>query len=365
MTANANARALAAVVLDEDEAVRPTGDGTRGWSPLDLSGYLDGTHVPPVPELLRRADGVSLLYPARVHWLSAEPEAGKSWLALLAASQVLMAGGRVLFIDLEDSPDSLIARLVALGVPRQVIGAQLAYVQPSGPLDGATRTVLTPLVAAAALVVVDACTAGMALQGLSPAADVDVAAWLELLPRWAARLGPAVLVVDHVVKSLESRGRWATGSQHKMAGLDGAAYGLEAVSPFGRNMTGRSRLTVQKDRSGQVRPHAVRMAGAKDWVADLVIEGHPDGSVTARLEPCSSEEGGPFRPTKIMGKVTELLGAHPEGLSLRGVQDRVGGRQQTVRQALAVMVDEGAVEVVAGTRGSHLHVLPGGGQSDA
>jgi hypothetical protein len=48
-----------------------------------------------------------------------------------------------------------------------------------------------------------------------------VASWLELLPRWAARLGAAVLVLDHVVKNVETRGRWATGSQHKLAGLDG------------------------------------------------------------------------------------------------------------------------------------------------
>ncbi len=110
-------------------------------------------------------------------------------------------------------------------------------------------------------------------QGLSSKDDTDIATWLELLPRWAAKLGPAVAVLDHVVKDAESRGRWATESQHKMSGLDGVAFSLETVQPAGRWLTGRSRLYVTEDRHGQVRgPATVASTGGKHWAGDLIIE---------------------------------------------------------------------------------------------
>ena len=43
----------------------------------------------------------------------------------------------------------------------------------------------------------------------------DVAAWLQRAPRLALKLGAAVLVLDHVVKSFEARGRYAIGAGHK------------------------------------------------------------------------------------------------------------------------------------------------------
>ncbi len=196
----------------------------------------------------------------------------------------------------------------------------------------------------------------MSLQGLAGRDDGDVAAWLELLPRWAARLGPAVLVIDHVVKDPESRGRWATGSQHKLAGLDGAAYALTAVQPFGRGMTGRSRLTVEKDRSGQVRPHAVRMTGGRDWIADLVLESRDDGTVTGWLYP-PEVAAGPFRPTVLMQRVSDALAGAARPLSGREVEDRVAGKAAHVRQALAALVDEDHVVVEMGHHNSKQHRL--------
>lgn len=349
----------------DTDGQEPTGDPVSasapdvltGWGRVDLGPYLDGTHVPPEPALLRRRDEVSLLYPGRTHWLSAEPEAGKTWAALLACAQELQAGGRVMYLDLEDGPDSITARLLALGVNVAAILDRFDYRRPSGALDWAKRAVMTDDVAACTLLVIDACTESLSLQGLSGKDDVDVAAWLELLPRWAARLGPAVLVLDHVVKNEESRGRWATGSQHKLAGLDGAAFALSAVQPFGRGMTGRSRLVVVKDRNGQVRPHAVTSAGGRAWIADLVVTGQDDGSVRVELEE-PAVSSGDFRPTILMGRICEALTKAGTPLGTRDVLDRVKGkRADQVRQALALLVDEGFVTVASGTRGARLHTL--------
>ena len=50
-----------------------------------------------------------------------------------------------------------------------------------------------------------------------------------------------MLLVDHVTKSKDDRGRYAIGAQAKLAGIDGAAYSVKMVSPFGRGRTGRAR----------------------------------------------------------------------------------------------------------------------------
>jgi hypothetical protein len=327
-----------------------------GWEPVDLGGYLDGSYTPPVPSLLARRDGACLMYPGRVHWLSGEPEAGKTWLVLLACAQVLAAGGRVVYIDLEDGPGGMTSRLLSLGVPATAMRERFTYLNPPGALSYTARTALEPLVAAGDLLVVDACTESLAAQGLSSKDDVDIAKWLELLPRWASRLGPAVAVLDHVVKDAESRGRWATGSQHKLSGLDGVAFSLETVHPAGRGLTGRSRLFVAKDRHGQVRgPMTVPTAGARHWAGDLVVDSSsPELEVV--LHP-PSEQIGPFRPTVVMQRVSEALAGAGRPLSGRDVIDRVSGKQQVIRQALALLVDEGHVEVTDGPNRAKLHRL--------
>jgi hypothetical protein len=338
-----------------DESAAPEGLAPASWAQVHLGSYLDGTHEATLPTLLRRTDGPHLLYPGRVHWLSGEPEALKSWLALLACVQVLDRGGRVMFVDFEDGPAGIVGRLLALGVNPEVIVARFDYRSPEGALRHAERDALASDVAATELLVIDACTEALAAQGLSSKDDTDVASWLALLPRWAAKLGPAVLVLDHVVKDSENRGRWATGSQHKLAGLDGVALTLESVQPGGVGMVGRSRLYVSKDRHGQVRPHAVPSTGGKAWLADLVVDS--SGPFTeAVLHPPTIEQG-PFLPTVVMGKVSDVLSAAGRPLSKSDVEDRVGGRAAVVRQALAALEDAGHVEVTTGSHNSRQHRL--------
>lgn len=326
------------------------------WEPVNLAPFLDGSYRPPTPKLLRRQDGAALLYPGRVHWLSGEPEAGKSWVALLACAQALLDGAAVVYVDFEDGPGGMTNRLLDLGVPAGVIGERFHYVQPQSALGYGRRAAMTALVEACALVVIDACTESLAQQGLSSKDDTDIATWLELLPRWAARLGPAVLVLDHVVKDAESRGRWATGSQHKLSGLDGAAYALETIHPAGRGLTGRSRLFVSKDRHGQVKgPATVQTTGHRHWAGDVVIDSS-GAFLEVVVHPPAGQEG-PFRPTVLMQRVSEALAGAGAPLSARDVEDRVAGKAQTVRQALAALVDDGHVEVQTGHHNSKQHRL--------
>jgi len=340
-------------VLDADE---PVIEAPSSWVPLDLASYLDGTHVPETPTLLLRSDSAATIYPGRVHWLSGEPEALKSWLAMLAVAQVLHRGGRAVYIDLEDGPSGVTGRLLAMGVPAERLGpAHFAYLAPHEPLRFATREALAPVVEGTDLLVIDACTESLALQQLSPKDDVDIASWLALLPRWATRLGPAVLVLDHVVKDTESRGRWATGSQHKLAGLDGVAFTLEAVTPGGKGMRGRSRLYVSKDRHGEVRPHTVPVAGNKQWLGDLIVDSTGAFADVVLHPPVEQTEE--FRPTVLMERVAQTMAKLARPVSTNEIEDRVKGRRGDIRKALACLVDDGFVQVHKGARGVNLHSL--------
>jgi len=307
------------------------------WAPISLAALLAGELPEDPPTLLRRADGIHLLYPAKIHALSGEPEAGKGWLVLHAAEQVLAAGGRVVYIDFEDSPRTIVARLLALGAKPEAIIERFAYLRPDEPLDEAGRAALNAACRPApTLAVLDGMTEALALHGLDLRDNGDVAGWINRFPRPLARLGAAVVTVDHVVKDREGRGRYAIGAQHKLAGVD-VAYTLEVIEAFGRNRSGRSKVLVAKDRHGHIREHAT--AGR---IADLTLESHADGRVTVTLTTPEAQDAATFRPTVLMERVAAALEQTP-GLSKRAVRTAVKGKNDTVDFALEVLVAEGYV----------------------
>lgn len=307
------------------------------WAPVALTGVLDGTAVDPPPFALRRTDGRALLYAGRVHWLQGEPEAGKGWIALAATAQLLHDGDRCLYVDFEDTPSAVVGRLQALGVPPDLILERFAYVRPEAPLDAAGRRDLEAAGDGVALAVIDGVTEAMGLDVLDFTSNVDIAKWIGALPRPLARAGAAVLVIDHVVKDREGRGRYAIGGQHKLAGSD-VAYSAEVVEPFGRGRNGRVKLTVQKDRPGHVRGFAEDgKAAARVELASLA-----DGAVSVTLEPPDGK-GATFRPTVLMARVSQAVTETP-GLSTRALREAVTGNNDAKALALELLVAEGYVD---------------------
>jgi hypothetical protein len=140
------------------------------WSPEDLDAIMAGGRTYVLPTMLRRSDGRTLLYPGKLHSLAGEPEAGKTWVALLAIAEVINAGQVAWLIDFEDCAESAVERLLDLGVAPEVISAGLRYISPSERFDNNARSVLDRLVyeAVPALVVIDASTEAMNTLGLDP-----------------------------------------------------------------------------------------------------------------------------------------------------------------------------------------------------
>lgn len=347
----ANRLALTPLARD-DEETRST------WWPIELALIAPGGRTEPT--LATRTDGANLLYPAKIHAFNGESESGKTWAALHTAAQIVGAGGHVLYVDFEDGPETLLERLHALGVAHDAACRHVHYVRPQEPLSDQRGRITRgeiDLVEAMGqwdcdLAILDGVTEAMNLEGLNPLDNNDTAQWFKVLPRRIADRGPAVVLIDHVTKAKEERGRFAIGAQHKLAALDGAAYTFEVAKPFGRGRDGLVKITVAKDRPG-----AIRAIATGKRIADMVVTATADG-LTIELRPpeTATESDGTFRPTHLMEKVSRWLELNP-GASTRATREAVRGRAEVVVAALDQLVAEGFVERSQDTRGTRHTVV--------
>jgi AAA domain len=327
------------------EGDRPTEILVSSWQPVDLEAIAEGLEADTEPALLPRSDGITIIYPGKRHLIAGEPEGGKGWLALKATAEEVQAAHRVLYIDFESTAKEILDRLGALGVPLRDALEFLTYIRPDGPLD----VDLPELGVGATLAILDGITEAMQLLGLDPNSSIDTAKFYGMTARPLADVGCAVLGIDHVVKDREGRGRWAIGSQHKIAGVD-VAFGLETRKPFGRGIVGAiSTLRLLKDRPGYLQQHTV---GAR-VLADVRLDSAEEG-VTVALGPPQDTAAADFRPTALMERVSRYLTLKSDQ-TFNAIADGVTGKRQFVQQALRVLVEEGYVEAKPGPRQSLIH----------
>lgn len=325
------------------------------WLPIDLGPVLRGEYVAPVPTVLERNDGVALFYPACVNSLMGETESCKTWVALIAIEQELHLGHHVMLIDFEGSSASIVARLRDLGVNDLLIEGQFSYVRPDrvfteleqALVEEAIENLGTP-----SLVIIDGITEAMAQAGLDPNVGTEVTKFYDQAPRWFSRLGSAVVLIDHVTKGSDNRGRFAIGSERKISGLDGAAYMVDLVTPFGRGKTGRVKLTVSKDRGGYIRQHT----STTNVIAEVVLRSSlDDGSITTSIEAPQGCSTGPFRPTFVMEQMSKALEASPDGLGTLTLRSVVKCKTDTKALAIELLVNEGFFYVKPGPKNSKVH----------
>lgn len=334
-------------------------DLTSTWAPVDLSPVLAGEHLDPPPTILRRTDGQPLIYDGAVHTIAGESESGKTWLTLIAALQLLDEGQHVVFLDFEDRADRVIGRLLALGATLDQVRQHFAYIRPDRPLDDDGRHHLAPAIADARLVIIDGVTEAMTMHGYDLNGNADAAQFYGLLPRWIADHGPAVVMIDHVVKDAERQGRFAIGAQHKLAGIDGVSYIVKMLQPFARGKRGLARVDIAKDRPGHVREFAHGKTIAEFTLdataSDTVLTAHllPPGAETGRAD------GDTFEPTILMEKISRYVQLNP-GMSKKAIEGSMNGKAATIRLALELLVTRGYIGVKTGPKNSlqHFHHRP-------
>lgn len=324
---------------------------------VDLAQVAAGGVAEPAPDILLRCDGQGLIYRGAINTLLGEPGAGKSFIALAAAVEVVSAGGFALWLDFEDNEGTMAGRSLALGF-QEAMFDRLVYAQVTGRLERPHWAFLAELAKTGLvdLIVVDSVAESMAVQGLDENDAGDVTRWGAQL-RPLARAGAAVLLVDHVTKSEEGRGRWARGSGAKLAFIDGAAYSLEVVASFSRSQSGHGTLRVAKDRHGQV--------GAIDQVAAEVRFEVESGSI--RRVALSAPEDGPVarpvtKPKRVSAEdVAQCLQASGGyWASQAEAAKALGVSTNAVAAILKDALGAGLVEQQPGKRGGAGYVLAGG-----
>jgi hypothetical protein len=99
-------------------------DILSSWVPKDLHAVWDNAGARKVPEVLHRVDGHAMFYPGHTHSVHGESESGKSWVALVAAVEVLSTGGWVWYLDYESDEFDVVGRMRALGMVLVRAGCQ-------------------------------------------------------------------------------------------------------------------------------------------------------------------------------------------------------------------------------------------------
>jgi hypothetical protein len=327
-----------------DLAQQVTSSTTTSWEPVDLLPILEGKIERPAPAFLSRTDGACLLYPGRLHWLAGEPESGKSFLALAAAAECLEGGLPVVWIDFEDCEQVLVDRLRLLGIPNQNLFHAVRYLRPSESLTASALDFLrTTVLPGAMLVVIDSATPAMIVDGLDPDSNRDVARWIGALPRAAQTAGAAVLVLDHVTKARDARGRYPRGAGHKLEAVSGASYSLDAHARAAPGRIGRARLTLQKDRHG-----AVRAASMGDAAGEVVIDATDPTLIVVSIEPPALLLEDGRRPSERW--VLEVLPLGPEeAITVRQIGDRTAKhghelKRTTINEACIALATEGLAD---------------------
>jgi bifunctional DNA primase/polymerase-like protein len=367
--APASSGALPDDVEADEEDERPD-----TWARVDLTTYLDGTWVPEQPTMLTREDGIGLLYDGRVHSVYGESESGKSLILMAEAVRLMQDGHDVLWVTLDSDAGEDVSRALSFGCPPEVIAKHLDYRQPDGPAIS-SPSFAEMFTGSYKLAVIDGVTVAIQLLGQSGnKGDPNdaIVRFFKIFPRrLAKRTGAAVVLIDHVSKDSDARGRFAIGGQAKMSEVDGANYIVEPVAPPVKGGIGKISLRVAKDRPAGVRRHcgAWRAKDRTQEAAVIEVDSreeitrfriHPPDTVITQIDPFEIPESrAPERPELAMTAISDLLSGQEKGLSKKAIEEAMRGiaGKNKVALALEIMTNEGYVESRVGDRNAHLHVL--------
>lgn len=324
-------------------------------------------------------DGQGIFYAGKMNLVFGPSESGKSMFAFAVIAQEIEAGRHVIVCDFEDGERGFVSRLIALGL-------DIEQIDPDGSAPGGAhyfpvrlgmeeddfqeiRNIVQDYQVSAALI--DAVTEAMGAEGLNPDKAVEVARWAASMPKRFARLGPAVILVDHTNLTDGDR---AGGSQHKKSMIDGVSLKVAPKERFRRGHGGRSYILVAKDRIGSVREFAkpADRDGGLEYRGMFVMntDGDPFSMIgTTPLDrdaPAGSGEA-PTADSKLAGLVEEVVRIVTEnpGVSKTAVRERFEAKASGNARLAAVeeAIRLGRIRAEKGPRNAAV-LLPAEGSFD-
>jgi hypothetical protein len=336
------------------EVINPSkaAEDRTSWWPQPLADRAAQANEQPDPAHLTRDDNKNLFYAGKVNGFIGESESGKSWLALLAATQAIHQGQTVLILDFEDSPGSADSRLQTLGcTPEQ--RSLVKYANPEESFIGQAKADLEESLADRyTIIIIDGVNAAMTLLGYDINSNTDATLFTTKFLRPLAHTGACVITVDHVPKNPDTRGKGGIGAQAKRSMQDGTCILVEVMEPFGKGQSGVLKLTIDKDRHGAAR--GISGGGKNAGKAHLVsISNQVRIHIEAPdLRPPNERD---WQPTGVMEQCSKLLEDVGGQLSFRAIKDAVSSREETIKQALKALRDGGYIDIASGPNRSLLH----------
>lgn len=326
---------LTAVDVLADALVAGTQDPpTDSWTPVDLNTLPD---QPPIRPTL---GGTNLIYPGKRHVFSGAPESAKTLAAYCILITVARQGQTGILIDFEMGAYDARQRLRELGATPNEI-SRILYLEPDTP---ATPERIAQLVAhQPALCVIDAAAGAYTLHGLddNKRGDVERLSQLYVGIFWRNRI--STILIDHVVKSAEDRGRFVIGSERKLGGAD-VHLGFDTITAVSRGTSGRYKVTTHKDRGGYLR---------RGHLADLHLDSDPDTNlITWKFTEPQPDAG--HRPTHLMEKTSRYLELQTESVTRNTITTNIKGNRDYVRLAIDALIREGFATETDGPRNAKL-----------
>lgn len=313
-------------IVDPLRVLGPEPDADS-WTPQDLNDLPE--HPPVEPQL----GATSLVYPGKRHVFSGPPESAKTLAAYCILIQVVRLGGKGILVDFEMGGYDARQRLRELGATPIEI-SNIAYVEPDEPVTPERIAMLVAL--KPDLVVVDAAAGVYSLEGLDDNKRSDVEKISTLYIRVFWRSGIATILIDHVVKDVEQRGRFSIGSERKLGGAD-VHLGFEISKSISRGETGEYRIITHKDRGGYHK---------RGRLADMHLQSDPASHQIAWQftdpDEMSKDQGYP-RPTETMQEVSELLEQQDEPITCTTVVDALTRQKDTTLKAIKALGKENFV----------------------
>jgi hypothetical protein len=307
------------------------------WLPLNLA------YLPDAPPVKPTLGGFGLVYPGKRHVFSGPPESAKTLAAYAIGLETVRTQPPIAILDFEMGAYAARNRLRELGAT----DTDLHHVHYIEPHDPATPERIQTIVAMnPTIVIIDAAAGAYELQGLDENSrrEVERFGHIYVRPFWQA--GIATIVLDHVVKNTDNRGKFTIGSERKTGGAD-VHLGFDTITPIRRGTSGLYKITTHKDRDGYLQ---------RGQLAELHLTSDPDTHrIGWEFRPAEHvEPGQEWMPTKLMQKISTLIETKTEPPSRKQIIDEVGGRPEYARKAIDHLVRLEYVTETSGPRGAKL-----------
>lgn len=375
MPVQAGSTPVAPVQNGSTESHEANKTASPSWQFEDLAQLASGIELPPTPTVFQREDGQGLFYRGAVNDLHGEPGCGKSMIAQIATAQELKADRDVIYIDYEDSARNVVKRLLLLGVSGEQIIGHMHYVRPSAKPSSPTslggwRETLD-YADTATLAIIDGVTSCLAYAGLDSNSGDDIAAWYNTMPRLISACGPAVVLIDHVVKSKDNRGRYAGGSMQKLALIDGISYSVDMTKPVGKGVKGTIVIKSGKDRISEIEEHcAVSWSSNGSHLREAArIEINSTDPKLMRVTIArpnmmpsdeTTRQRGLERPTGLMEKISRIIENAPEEPNQTEIiellkDDGSSARKTTVLTAINRLLEGGWISNRSGRNNRNIY----------